>query len=481
MLESPVLNMSPMRRVAVIGAGPSGAAAAEALKQAQAFDVIRVFERRGEVGGAWNFDPAPNVPRADPLVHPSTADPPLEPPAELPATTPKSTSERWITAPVYENLTTNVNVEIMSYTYLHFSDVDKTPPAEDHDPMFPSAARVLKYIQTLHSRHLDYLVLNTTLEQAVKQDNEWLLTLRRADTETDYWYTETFDALVVATGIYSVPRIPDIPGLRDYNRNFPGRALHSKYFRSVQVFKAQSVLVVGNGITALDLIRDLMPVASNLTVSHRSPSWMYPTSLVGVPGISVRSQLQRLDPENGDCFFADGGPPFRPDAIIFATGYHVSFPFLSPPYASHNHGSSLAADWVPGTYLHTFHQQDPTLSFVGLVQNSVSFRIFEYQAAIVAAFLAGRLQLPVLEEMQRWEKERLQEVNNNSALFHYNKYPNSVDFLNQLHALLKQTNGPGLQLHSWQDEWTPKYIAGIEERKRRVEKLKTLHITGTVL
>lgn len=53
MLESPGLNMSPIRRVAVIGAGPSGAAAAEALKQAQAFDVIRVFERRGEVGGAW--------------------------------------------------------------------------------------------------------------------------------------------------------------------------------------------------------------------------------------------------------------------------------------------------------------------------------------------------------------------------------------------------------------------------------------------
>jgi cation diffusion facilitator CzcD-associated flavoprotein CzcO len=53
MLKSPVLNLSPIRRVAVIGAGPSGAAAAEALKQAQAFDVIRVFERRGEVGGAW--------------------------------------------------------------------------------------------------------------------------------------------------------------------------------------------------------------------------------------------------------------------------------------------------------------------------------------------------------------------------------------------------------------------------------------------
>lgn len=45
--------MPTIRSVAVIGAGPSGAAAAEALRRSNAFDVIRVFERRAEVGGAW--------------------------------------------------------------------------------------------------------------------------------------------------------------------------------------------------------------------------------------------------------------------------------------------------------------------------------------------------------------------------------------------------------------------------------------------
>lgn len=125
----------------------------------------------------------------------------------------------------------------MSYTYVHFSQVDKTPPTEDTDPMFPSAARVLKYIQTLHARHADFLVLNTTLEQASKKDSKWVLTLRRSETDEDYWYQESFDALVVATGIYWVPKIPSIPGLQEYNRNFPGRALHSKYFRSVQAYK----------------------------------------------------------------------------------------------------------------------------------------------------------------------------------------------------------------------------------------------------
>lgn len=385
----------------------------------------------------------------------------------------------------------------MSYTYVHFSQVDKTPLAEDTDPMFPSAARVLKYIQTLHARHADFLVLNTTLERASKEDSKWVLTLRRSESDDDCWYKESFDALVVATGIYWVPKIPSIPGLKEYNRNFPGRALHSKYFRSVQAYKnkvschslhcekeiltQQTVIIVGNGITALDLIRDLMPVVCSLTVSHRSVSWMYPTSLEGVKGISVRPELSHVDPDTGDYFFKDGGFPVRPDAIIFATGYHVSFPFLSPPQAVHNYDSKFTADWVPGTYLHTFWRKDPTLSFVGLVQNSVSFRIFEYQAAMIASYLSGKLKLPPISEMEEWEKKRLEEVDHKTALFHYNKYPGSVEFLNQLHSILADAGGDSLGLLEWQDEWTPRYLAGVNERKRRVDNLKTLHLRGSVI
>jgi cation diffusion facilitator CzcD-associated flavoprotein CzcO len=42
-----------VKRVAVIGAGPSGAIAVDALAQEQAFDLIRVFERREGPGGCW--------------------------------------------------------------------------------------------------------------------------------------------------------------------------------------------------------------------------------------------------------------------------------------------------------------------------------------------------------------------------------------------------------------------------------------------
>lgn len=45
--------MSPIKRVAIIGAGPAGAIAVDALAQEQAFDVIRIFERREKAGGCW--------------------------------------------------------------------------------------------------------------------------------------------------------------------------------------------------------------------------------------------------------------------------------------------------------------------------------------------------------------------------------------------------------------------------------------------
>jgi len=210
---------------------------------------------------------------------------------------------------------------------------------------------------------------------------------------------------------------------------------------------------------------------------------MYPTSLEGVQGITVRSELERVDPDTGDWFFTDRGPSLRPDAIIFATGYHVSFPFLQPPYASHNHSPEAPADWVPGTYLHTFWRDDPTLSFVGLVQNSVSFRVFAYQGALVAAYLSGSLSLPAAQEMEQWERDRLAEVNGQTAVFHYNKYPDSVAFLNQLHSLLvgAGSGAEKMKLLAWQEEWTPPYLAGVNERKRRVDNLKTLHLRGTVL
>lgn len=49
-----ISNMTVVKSVAIIGAGPAGAIAVDALAQEQAFDIIRIFERREKAGGCWS-------------------------------------------------------------------------------------------------------------------------------------------------------------------------------------------------------------------------------------------------------------------------------------------------------------------------------------------------------------------------------------------------------------------------------------------
>lgn len=47
------MTSTSVKRVAVIGVGPAGAISIDALVKEEAFDVIRVFERREGPGGCW--------------------------------------------------------------------------------------------------------------------------------------------------------------------------------------------------------------------------------------------------------------------------------------------------------------------------------------------------------------------------------------------------------------------------------------------
>jgi cation diffusion facilitator CzcD-associated flavoprotein CzcO len=45
--------MAPIKSIAIIGAGPAGVIAVDALVQEQIFDIVKVFERREKAGGCW--------------------------------------------------------------------------------------------------------------------------------------------------------------------------------------------------------------------------------------------------------------------------------------------------------------------------------------------------------------------------------------------------------------------------------------------
>jgi cation diffusion facilitator CzcD-associated flavoprotein CzcO len=90
---------------------------------------------------------------------------------------------------------------------------------------------------------LPLVEFNTTVEHAEKRGNTWTLTLRKAAPKSteNHWWQESFDALVVATGHFSIPYLPQIPGMLEYHEQFPGRIKHSKHFRSVDEFKGKVI------------------------------------------------------------------------------------------------------------------------------------------------------------------------------------------------------------------------------------------------
>lgn len=96
-----------------------------------------------------------------------------------------------------------------------------------------------QYITDLVRRngYEDFISYSTTVERAEKLGEEWRLTLRREGEERDYWWTETFDAVVVASGHYSVPFIPAIEGLEQFEASRPGSVIHSKHFRGRDLYK----------------------------------------------------------------------------------------------------------------------------------------------------------------------------------------------------------------------------------------------------
>lgn len=169
-------------------------------------------------------------------------------PAQLPAETPKSEAInshqlRYSDSAQHEHLHSNIDPSIMSFTQEPFPDELSERTLRQHGPDSPFRHRdkIRGWVETIFVKNGNdkLLELGTTVERAVKEGDEWVLTLRKEGPGKDYWWREWFDALVVATGHYNVPWFPDIPGLIEYDERFPGRILHSKHFRSADKFKGK--------------------------------------------------------------------------------------------------------------------------------------------------------------------------------------------------------------------------------------------------
>ncbi|KAH6686480.1 thiol-specific monooxygenase [Plectosphaerella plurivora] len=407
------------KRVAVIGAGPSGAIATDALVKEQAFDTIRVFDRRGASGGTWVYTPhlPPRIPNLADLIA-GNADLAVPIPAQLPAQTAKSAQInshqlRFSDSALHDNLHSNIIPSIMSFTQEPFPDKLSERTLEKYGPGAPFRHRevIREWIEGIFTRNGNdkLLELNTTVERAVKSDGEWVLTLRKETPGKDFWWEERFDALVVASGHYNVPWLPDIPGLVEYDARFPGRIVHSKHFRGPEQYKGKRVIILGGSVSSHEILHEILPTAQHPVYSslRSDPIPAFGWAPFKHPHVVVRPQISRFDPVTGLVHFSDGSKLEDVDHVIFGTGYTFSLPYL--PQIQEKIKKEYRR--LPGVYQHTWNIDDPSLAFIGMLGGGFTFRIYEWQAVAVARQLAGRGKaLPPVEEQREWERERVSRL-----------------------------------------------------------------------
>ena len=391
-----------MPKVCIIGAGCSGFTTAKRL---QDYGIpFEIFEASDNIGGNWYYNNPNGMSACYKSLHIDTS--------------------KW---------------------RLAFEDY----PVPAHWPDYPHHAQLLQYFHD-YVDHFDlrkHIRFNTRVEKAQrKSGGGWTITLSTGE-------VRDYDALVVANGHHWAARIPEYPG------TFTGAQIHSHNYRSP--FEpvncvGKRVLVVGMGNSAMDVASELSqrPIAEKLFVSARRGVWVFPKYYRGQPldknpapawmpkwlrqkigekmirglvgkmsdyglpepeitpfeshgtvsgefllragsgDLTMKPGVDRLD---GDGVVFTDGSREQIDAIVWATGYDIKFPFFEDP--------GLIADAdnrPPPLYKRIMKPGVPDLFYMGLAQPVPTLVNFaEQQSKLVGAYLAGDYLPPAVDEMQR--------------------------------------------------------------------------------
>ncbi|KAK0716456.1 hypothetical protein B0T21DRAFT_339251 [Apiosordaria backusii] len=449
MLESG--GQPPQQMVAVIGAGISGVCtAAHLLKEGVS---VTVFERSSIAGGIWHYDDRVPVDPPYPSNTPSRGDYEISKRGDFSyVTPPPERSDRTQTScsirveatenlfdvevlfsppgPCYAGLRTNVP------TYLMASSLSAWPEGTES---VVSQRDVEEYVQNLAEVHgvNAHTLFHTRVDEVKKtpDGSKWELrsvTLEKGEFGVRFIERlSLFDRVVVASGHYNMPRIPGIEGLSAWKTRFPHRIIHSKQYRNPERYRNQNLVVLGAGVSALDICRELDGVANTIYQSVRGGQYDLPASLLPpsskrVPEVArfvlgddqrVKHFLEDGQPIPGRVILKDGQVLDNIHHVVIATGYITSYPFLS-----HLH-SDTATVTDSGGYLvvtsdgnmaHNLHKDifyipDPTLAFVGVPYHVATFSLFDFQAQVVARVFAGRAKLPSQKSMREEYERKVQE------------------------------------------------------------------------
>ncbi|KAB8236264.1 uncharacterized protein BDW43DRAFT_323986 [Aspergillus alliaceus] len=473
--------MSPRySSVAVIGTGPSGISAVKALNDEKIFDAIRVFERRDLAGGLWHYDPVPD------LFPTSSASKvrQIKIPSKLPAFTPPVPEDTTARTGIYDTLDSNVGAAAMAFTHTSLPKINSALSIRQYGKSNPSRPfRVVSaYLADLLQEYLHLVSFNTTVEKVEKNGEKWTVTLRRSgqlpdNQPAEYWWQEHFDAVIIASGHYNVPFVPEIAGLDQASNTHPTTFEHSKAFRAADDYVDKTVVVVGGSVSAADLVADLHAIVKGpLYLSQRGKNEAMQAAW-DLPNVEGKPTIQRIETTGSgvNVIFADGSVVENVDKVIFATGFHLAYPFLRPNPTTPNNR-------VAGFYQHVFKIGDPSLALVGQVRAAISFRVYEYQAVAVARYFAGRnaKPLPSAQVQDLWEIERL-KYKGPSSLFHEIKpdFKEYFDFLRDL-AGPPAPETSAYELPPWEDEWAEQGfgVLGLKDKYWKSLKAAAVEAAG---
>ncbi|MXO89439.1 flavin-containing monooxygenase [Pontixanthobacter aquaemixtae] len=226
-------------RVAIIGSGASGLAAAYYLRQA-GIDDFTLFEKHDDLGGTWRDNRYPGV-------------------------------------------ACDVPSHLYRFTFAPNSEWTRrcSPGAEIQDYMRDIARKI---------GAADKIAYGHEVTEASYCDGGW-------DVTTSKGPQGRFDAVISASGALHHPKMPEIEGID----SFAGRSCHSAAWDEGTDVSGKRVGIIGSGSTGTQITSALAGIAGSLTLFQRTPQWIMP--LPNHPISEEKRQEFRDDPASMDSYY----------------------------------------------------------------------------------------------------------------------------------------------------------------------------------
>src|SRR5690606_18256960 len=236
-----------------------------------------------------------------------------------------------------------------------------------------------------------YIRFNCPVRQVTWDEQTGKFSVTSHDHSADVISTETFDHVIVASGHFSTPNVPEFEGFQTFN----GRILHAHDFRDALEFKDKDVLLVGSSYSAEDIGSQCYKYgARNIITSYRSR----PMGFDWPSNWEEKPLLLKVD--GNTAYFKDGSSR-HVDAIILCTGYQHHFPFL-------DESLRLKTDnrlWPLNLYPGVVWENNPKMFYLGMQDQWFTFNMFDAQAWFVRDVILGRIALPDQSEMRRHSQQ----------------------------------------------------------------------------